>query len=107
VSTEAPIVDSDAPSVSCLQASTCTDTTSQTSPDTGGVTIEYCAPGNLERVARELADAIYAEFGAETRLVESRDGAFEVRVDGRLIFSKRASWRLPDVDEIFYHVRHR
>jgi len=73
----------------------------------GGVEIEYCVPGNLEPVARDLAAAIRESFGELPRLVASRDGVFEVRVDGRLVFSKRASWRLPDHDEIFYHVENR
>jgi selenoprotein W-related protein len=71
------------------------------------VSIEYCVPGNYERVARRLAQAIWAEFGESVELLPSRDGAFEVRVGGRLVFSKRATWRFPAEDEIFYHVANR
>ena len=73
----------------------------------GGVTIEYCAPGNYERAARALAEAIRREFAVDSTLIASRDGVFEVSVDGKLIFSKRATRRFPETDEIFYHVQNR
>jgi selT/selW/selH-like putative selenoprotein len=69
------------------------------------VRIEYCVPGNCERRARELSDSIRREFGVPVRLLASRGGVFEVHVAGRLVFSKRATRRFPDVDEVFYHVR--
>ena len=72
------------------------------------VTIEYSKPGNYERVARRLADAICAEFKdchVETSLVPASGGVYEVSVNGKLVFSKRATYRLPADDEIFYHVR--
>lgn len=69
------------------------------------VIIEFCRPGNGEKPARALALAIEREFGIRPRLVPSRGGVFEVTVGGKLVFSKKATWRLPDADEIFYHVR--
>jgi len=36
-------------------------------------------------------------------LVEGARGAFEVLVEGRLVFSKSASNRFPENDEIFPH----
>jgi selT/selW/selH-like putative selenoprotein len=38
--------------------------------------------------------------GAEVELVESRGGAFEVTVDGELVFSKLALKRFPAYQEI-------
>jgi selT/selW/selH-like putative selenoprotein len=70
-----------------------------------GVTIEYCIPGNYERVARRLARAVYREFGVLPRLQGSRDGVFEVSVNGKLVFSKKATFRFPETDEIFYHLQ--
>ena len=72
------------------------------------VSIHYCEPGNYEKVARRLADALAAEFrdiSLETVIVPSAGGAFEVRVDGRLVYSKKATFRFPSHDEIYYHVR--
>jgi len=69
------------------------------------VLIEYCVPGNYERVARSLAEAIEAELGETAQLLPSRDGVFEVSVHGRLVFSKRACSRFPEREEIFYHLR--
>ncbi len=69
------------------------------------VLIEYCVPGNYQRVARSLAEAIEAELGETAQLLPSRDGVFEVSVHGRLVFSKRACSRFPDREEIFYHLR--
>jgi len=72
------------------------------------VTIQYSKLGNYFKVARRLADAIREEFkGApiETELEPVLGSAYEVSVDGKLVFSKRATYRLPAADEIFYHVR--
>ena len=71
------------------------------------VTIEYCEIGHYLRPARDLLTAVRSEFpGAilDLDLVPSSGGVFEVSVDDRLIFSKKATRRLPDKDEIFYHV---
>jgi selenoprotein W-related protein len=40
------------------------------------------------------------KFGAETTLVESSGGVFEVEMDGRLIFSKKSLGRFPEDGEI-------
>jgi selT/selW/selH-like putative selenoprotein len=36
----------------------------------------------------------------ESKLIEGADGVFEVTVDGKLIFSKKATYRFPDEGEI-------
>ena len=69
------------------------------------VLIEYCVPGNYQRVATSLAEAIEAELGETAQMLPSRDGVFEVSVHGRLVFSKRACSRFPDREEIFYHLK--
>ena len=66
--------------------------------------VEFCALSHYQPVALQLSKAVEADFDVETQFVPSRGGVFEVFVDGRLVFSKRASDRLPDVDEIVYHV---
>jgi selenoprotein W-related protein len=52
-----------------------------------------------------LAGAIEKAIGAETELVASGGGVFEVFVDGRLIFSKRQLGRFPEEDEILAKLR--
>ncbi|MEE3230023.1 MAG: Rdx family protein [Planctomycetota bacterium] len=69
------------------------------------VSIEYCVPGNYERIATALSEAIETSLGESPELVPSRDGVFEVSVHGRVVFSKRACSRFPDQEEIFYHLR--
>ena len=70
--------------------------------------MEYCAPGNHEKVARSLDAALREEFPGmplEVELIPSAGGVFEVRVNDRLVHSKRATFRFPSPDEVFYHVR--
>ena len=72
------------------------------------VVIQYCELGNYSQVARDQERAIRAEFAGfsvDVARVSSHGGIYEVTVNGKLIFSKRATCRLPGDDEIFYHVR--
>jgi selT/selW/selH-like putative selenoprotein len=39
-------------------------------------------------------------FGADTRLIQGKDGVFEVEVDGKPVFSKRRLGRFPDPGEV-------
>jgi selenoprotein W-related protein len=39
-------------------------------------------------------------LGAESRLIRSSGGVFEVEADGRLVFSKKKLGRFPDDGEI-------
>ena len=41
-----------------------------------------------------------AEFGADVELVKSGGGVFEVTVDGRLVFSRKALGRFPEPGEL-------
>ena len=47
-----------------------------------------------------MAAAIRESRGVETVLLRGADGAFEVTVDGRLVFSKKATGRFPTNAEI-------
>lgn len=47
---------------------------------------------------------IRKERGVEATLVRGSGGEFEVTVDGKLVFSKRAEGRFPDADEVLAHI---
>ncbi|MBI5434085.1 MAG: Rdx family protein [Planctomycetes bacterium] len=65
------------------------------------VTIEYCGGCPFLAQANALAVELKDTFGeVEVELVRSTGGAFEVRVDGNLVFSKKASKRFPAYREI-------
>ncbi len=40
------------------------------------------------------------EFGAETEIIPSSGGVFEVVVDGQLLYSKKSLGRFPEVGEV-------
>ncbi len=71
---------------------------------TAHLRVEFCEKSRYGRIAKQLAESVAREFDIDVELMPSRGGVFEVSVDGRLVFSKRASYRLPDTDEIAYHV---
>ena len=52
-----------------------------------------------------MAAAIKKEFGIASRLIKGAGGVFEVTVDGELVYSKKATGRFPEHDEISYHVK--
>lgn len=71
------------------------------------VAVEFCELGNYRRVAQKLAADLASEFPGQRvhcSLRPSSGGVFEVSVNGTVVFSKRATRRLPGSDEIFYHV---
>ncbi len=45
-------------------------------------------------------DDLIMEFGADVELVKSGGGVFEVTVDDRLVFSKKALGRFPEPGEL-------
>ena len=47
-----------------------------------------------------MVAALKKKFDIEPELIKSGGGAFEVRVDGELIYSKLSTGRFPDDDEI-------
>jgi selT/selW/selH-like putative selenoprotein len=49
-----------------------------------------------------LAERLHSRYDAiEVELIKGREGSFEVRRDGELIFSKKQTGRFPDEEEIF------
>jgi selenoprotein W-related protein len=52
-----------------------------------------------------LAARIRAAAGVTPRLIESGGGAFEIRVNGELIYSKLATGEWPDFDAIARQVK--
>jgi len=48
-----------------------------------------------------LADALKKKYQVSVELIPSGGGVFEVRRDGELLFSKKASGRFPQHEEIF------
>ena len=48
-----------------------------------------------------MQNAIKDKYGSVARLIEGSGGAFEVRIDGTLVFSKLKQFRFPEEDEIF------
>ncbi len=40
------------------------------------------------------------KFGADTEIIESRGGVFEVELEGKLLFSKKKLGRFPEEGEI-------
>jgi selT/selW/selH-like putative selenoprotein len=47
-----------------------------------------------------LAEELEEAFGIKAKLVGSSGGAFEITVDGKLIFSKLKSGHFPEEEEI-------
>ena len=47
-----------------------------------------------------MRDHLIAKHGAEVELIESGGGVFEITVDGRIAFSKKAEGRFPTEDDI-------
>lgn len=53
-----------------------------------------------------MAAAIREAYGVEPGLVKGADGAFEITVDQKLIFSKKTSGRFPTSAEILELLRY-
>ena len=47
-----------------------------------------------------MQSAIQDKFGIVAQLIEGSGGAFEVQVNGKLVFSKLKQFRFPENDEI-------
>lgn len=52
-----------------------------------------------------MQQAIRKSTGLESKLVEGRAGVFDVRVDGKLIFSHFQTGRFPKPEEILAKIR--
>lgn len=51
-------------------------------------------------MATRLAAELKKELKAEVELIEGSNGIFEVKADGRLVFSKDSAGRFPDPGEV-------
>lgn len=47
-----------------------------------------------------MSEHLKSNFGADVKLIESGGGVFEIVVDGKLAFSKKALGRFPTEDEV-------
>ena len=45
-------------------------------------------------------------FGVDAELIRGKEGVFDVRVDGKVIFSKHELGRFPEPDEVEDKVEH-
>lgn len=73
------------------------------------VSITYCRLcGWLLRaswMAQELLTTFAEELGAVTLIPDATGGVFEVRVDGKLLWSRKEHGRFPDIKELKQLVR--
>jgi selenoprotein W-related protein len=70
------------------------------------VMIEYCVVLNYEPRAAALAGEIRKAYPqADVVLIESAGGVFEVEVDGRRVFSKKAAGRHADAGEVLQLIK--
>jgi selenoprotein W-related protein len=65
------------------------------------VEIEYCGMWGYEPRARKVREMMLAKMpSAEIRLRKSGGGVFEITVDGKLAYSKKATGRFPTDEEV-------
>jgi len=64
------------------------------------VQLAYCGMCGYGRRAESLARDIEAALGVGVERVEAGQGAFEIHVDDRLVFSKYATGRFPEAEEL-------
>ena len=66
------------------------------------VSIEYCGMWNYYPKASSLKADLEKNFpDISIKLIEGKNGVFEVEKDGNLIFSKKQLGRFPEHEEIF------
>ena len=65
------------------------------------LSIEYCSAWNYLPQASSLEAELKQNFpNMEISLISSGGGVFEIVLDGKLIFSKKAINRFPEKDEV-------
>lgn len=47
-----------------------------------------------------MAAEIQSRFGVESELIPGKGGVFDVKADGKLVFSKHEAGRFPEPDEV-------
>ncbi len=66
------------------------------------ISIEYCVMWNYHPQASSLKADLEKNFSdISIKLIEGKNGVFEVEKDGNLIFSKKQLGRFPEHEEIF------
>ena len=68
------------------------------------IAIEYCVVWNYEPDARSLRDELNEQFGYWSELKPGDRGAFEVYINGNIIFSKLREGRFPNKGEIANYI---
>ncbi len=48
---------------------------------------------------------IKQEFGVESRLIKGDNGVFDVKADGKMVFSKHKAGRFPEHEEVLSKLR--
>ncbi len=74
------------------------------------VSITYCVPCRYQHKALEDADAILKELGGNLsglRLVPGDHGVYDVRLDGKLIFSLDQAQHFPKSADLIQAIRER
>jgi len=67
------------------------------------ISIEYCVVWSYYPKAASLAENIRHQIkDAEIKFIEGSGGVFEVKRDGKLIFSKIEKGRFPEANEIIH-----
>jgi len=64
------------------------------------IEIYYCSEWEFKEVAAGLADELYRKYQVKPELIPGADGIFEVIIDGKRVFSKAETGRLPRPGEI-------
>ena len=64
------------------------------------ITIAYCGEWNYQARAARLAEKIKVATGNNPDLYKSSGGAFEISVDNKLMYSKKATGRFPEDEDI-------
>ena len=67
------------------------------------VRIEYCTSWNYKPRAASLADALKEKYGAEVKtvdLIPGSGGAFEVSLNGTLLYSKLETGQFPTTEQV-------
>ena len=64
------------------------------------IEIIYCTMCNYKPAAARLAAELKKNFNVDARLTQGSKGIFDVKVDGKLVYSKFETGRFPDDEEV-------
>ena len=69
------------------------------------IKIYYCAPWNFTSYAAGLAEELNKTSGFQAVIIEGSKGIFDVVADGKLVFSRSETGRLPEPGEIIHKLK--